>query len=113
MCSLLGDTAKLFQWCLGLLGCLHAVVLSIFGTKVVILHDMCIFSMFMFLHVLKLFMNTTSMPHVHAVYCMCMQGFGFVTFAASSDAERARQTVNGAVIEGRKVEVCCSYFCRR
>lgn len=38
---------------------------------------------------------------------ICMQGFGFVTFATSADAERARQTVNGAVIEGRKVEVCC------
>ena len=47
------------------------------------------------------------MMHAHDVYMfICMQGFGFVTFASSADAERARQTLNGAVIEGRKIEVC-------
>jgi len=34
-----------------------------------------------------------------------MQGFGFVTFANSADAERARQRMNGALVEGRKIEV--------
>jgi len=34
-----------------------------------------------------------------------MQGFGFVTFASSVNAEAARLAMNGAVIEGRKIEV--------
>lgn len=34
-----------------------------------------------------------------------IQGFGFVTFAASSDADRAREQLNGTVVEGRKIEV--------
>jgi RNA binding protein fox-1 len=34
-----------------------------------------------------------------------MQGFGFVTFANSTDAERAREKMNGAVVEGRKIEI--------
>jgi len=34
-----------------------------------------------------------------------MQGFGFVTFASSSSAENARLAMNGAVVEGRKIEV--------
>jgi len=39
-----------------------------------------------------------------------MQGFGFVTFANSTDAERAREKMNGAVVEGRKIEVhVCLY----
>lgn len=39
-------------------------------------------------------------------FCLdCMQGFGFVTFANSSDAEKARLKMNGTVIEGRKIEV--------
>jgi hypothetical protein len=35
-----------------------------------------------------------------------MQGFGFVTFASSADAERAREKLHGTVVEGRKIEVC-------
>lgn len=33
------------------------------------------------------------------------QGFGFVTFALGSDADRARNALNGAVVEGRTIEV--------
>src|SRR6218665_41304 len=33
------------------------------------------------------------------------QGFGFVTFASSSDAERARERLSGTIVEGRKIEV--------
>ena len=36
---------------------------------------------------------------------MCMQGFGFVTFANSVDAEQAREKMNCTVVEGRKIEV--------
>uniref|UniRef100_A0A182NME9 RRM domain-containing protein n=1 Tax=Anopheles dirus TaxID=7168 RepID=A0A182NME9_9DIPT len=32
------------------------------------------------------------------------KGFGFVTFANSSDAERARERLHGTVVEGRKIE---------
>jgi len=35
----------------------------------------------------------------------CMQGFGFVTFANASDAERARLRMHGLLIEGRRIEV--------
>jgi len=34
-----------------------------------------------------------------------MQGFGFVTYASSVSAESARLAMNGAVVEGRKIEV--------
>ncbi|KAJ6219970.1 hypothetical protein RDWZM_005782 [Blomia tropicalis] len=33
------------------------------------------------------------------------KGFGFVTFASSVDADRAREQLNGTVVEGRKIEV--------
>ncbi|XP_076459538.1 RNA binding protein fox-1 homolog 2-like isoform X4 [Babylonia areolata] len=33
------------------------------------------------------------------------KGFGFVTFANSVDADRAREKLNGTVVEGRKIEV--------
>ncbi|XP_054165196.1 RNA binding protein fox-1 homolog 1-like [Oppia nitens] len=33
------------------------------------------------------------------------KGFGFVTFANSDDADRARDALNGTVVEGRKIEV--------
>uniref|UniRef100_A0A1I8H388 RRM domain-containing protein n=1 Tax=Macrostomum lignano TaxID=282301 RepID=A0A1I8H388_9PLAT len=33
------------------------------------------------------------------------KGFGFVTFANNSDADRARESLNGTVVEGRKIEV--------
>jgi len=37
------------------------------------------------------------------------QGFGFVTFASSADAEQAREKMNGSVVEGRKIEVHVCY----
>ncbi|KAK2714819.1 hypothetical protein QYM36_009130 [Artemia franciscana] len=33
------------------------------------------------------------------------KGFGFVTFANSSDADKAREKLHGTVVEGRKIEV--------
>uniref|UniRef100_A0A3Q2CE61 RNA binding protein fox-1 homolog 2 n=1 Tax=Cyprinodon variegatus TaxID=28743 RepID=A0A3Q2CE61_CYPVA len=33
------------------------------------------------------------------------QGFGFVTFESSADAERAREKLHGTLVEGRKIEV--------
>ena len=33
------------------------------------------------------------------------KGFGFVTFANSSDADRAREQLHASVVEGRKIEV--------
>ncbi len=43
---------------------------------------------------------------MHAsLFLLCMQGFGFVTFANSADADRAREKLNGTVVEGRKIEV--------
>ncbi|KAA0189574.1 hypothetical protein HAZT_HAZT005919, partial [Hyalella azteca] len=35
------------------------------------------------------------------------QGFGFVTFGSAAEADKARESLNGTVVEGRKVEVCC------
>ena len=34
-----------------------------------------------------------------------LQGFGFVTFANSSDADAAREALHATVVEGRKIEV--------
>ena len=39
-----------------------------------------------------------------------MQGFGFVTFQNNADADRAREKLNGTVVEGRKIEVHVIYF---
>lgn len=33
------------------------------------------------------------------------KGFGFVTFAGAVDADKAREQLNGTIVEGRKVEV--------
>lgn len=33
------------------------------------------------------------------------QGFGFVTFETSTDADQAREKLNGTIVEGRKIEV--------
>ncbi|KTG34663.1 hypothetical protein cypCar_00013182, partial [Cyprinus carpio] len=33
------------------------------------------------------------------------QGFGFVTFETSADADRAREKLNGTIVEGRKIEI--------
>lgn len=46
--------------------------------------------------------------NVHVVFPpspSCMQGFGFVTFENSADADRAREKLHGTVVEGRKIEV--------
>ena len=40
-----------------------------------------------------------------SLFSSCMQGFGFVTFQNSADADRAREKLNGTVVEGRKIEV--------
>jgi len=42
-----------------------------------------------------------------------MQGFGFVTFQHSTEADMAREKLNGTVVEGRKIEVHVyfSIFC--
>lgn len=37
--------------------------------------------------------------------CVHMQGFGFVTFESSMEADRAREKLNGTIVEGRKIEV--------
>uniref|UniRef100_H2ZRK6 RRM domain-containing protein n=1 Tax=Latimeria chalumnae TaxID=7897 RepID=H2ZRK6_LATCH len=34
------------------------------------------------------------------------KGFGFVTFENSMEADRAREKLNGTIVEGRKIEVC-------
>lgn len=36
------------------------------------------------------------------------QGFGFVTFENSTDAEKAREKLHGTLVEGRKIEVSSS-----
>lgn len=36
------------------------------------------------------------------------QGFGFVTFESSADAEKAREKLHGTLVEGRKIEVISS-----
>lgn len=33
------------------------------------------------------------------------KGFGFVTFASASNAEKAREQLNGTIVDGRKIEV--------
>lgn len=33
------------------------------------------------------------------------KGFGFVTFASSLEADKARLELNGTIVEGRKIEV--------
>ncbi len=40
-----------------------------------------------------------------AIITQILQGFGFVTFANSDDADHARERLNGQVVEGRKIEV--------
>lgn len=37
--------------------------------------------------------------------CKNMQGFGFVTFESAAEADRAREKLNGTIVEGRKIEV--------
>lgn len=40
------------------------------------------------------------------------QGFGFVTFENSTDAEKAREKLHGTLVEGRKIEVnSFPFFC--
>ena len=33
------------------------------------------------------------------------KGFGFVTFAKGSEADKAREELHGTIVEGRKIEV--------
>ena len=33
------------------------------------------------------------------------KGFGFVTFAKGSEADKARDELHGTIVEGRKIEV--------
>lgn len=42
--------------------------------------------------------------------CWQMQGFGFVTFETSADADRAREKLNGTIVEGRKIEVHLFFY---
>lgn len=44
-------------------------------------------------------------PPTTRLFLSCMQGFGFVTFEHSVDADRAREKLHGTVVEGRKIEV--------
>ena len=37
--------------------------------------------------------------------CFGKQGFGFVTFVDSQDAARAREKLNGTIVDGRTIEV--------
>lgn len=39
------------------------------------------------------------------IYLEILEGFGFVTFAKCCDADRARECINGTIVEGRKIEV--------
>lgn len=49
--------------------------------------------------------------YLHVFCCVCcMQGFGFVTFGNSADADEAREHLHGTVVEGRKIEVCMQIF---
>lgn len=41
----------------------------------------------------------------HLNFCLVPQGFGFVTFETSADAEKAREKLHGTLVEGRKIEV--------
>lgn len=43
---------------------------------------------------------------------MHLQGFGFVTFESSTEADRAREKLNGTIVEGRKIEVVESVWQR-
>lgn len=47
----------------------------------------------------------TPTPKLPRLFLSCMQGFGFVTFEHSVDADRAREKLHGTVVEGRKIEV--------
>lgn len=56
---------------------------------------------------IKLFLT---IKFLNCMFCLsCMQGFGFVTFANSADADQARERLHGTVVEGRKIEVCMKH----
>lgn len=50
------------------------------------------------------FVNWASLSNL-LNFCHVPQGFGFVTFEASADAEKAREKLHGTLVEGRKIEV--------
>ena len=44
-------------------------------------------------------------------YPLVFQGFGFVTMGSTGEAFRAKQLLDGAIVEGRRIEVRRCYFC--
>lgn len=54
------------------------------------------------------FWKTASLTDRSALLTLSLsfpQGFGFVTFENSTDAEKARERLHGTIVEGRKIEV--------
>lgn len=81
----------------------HIIIIIIMIKKTKKLLLLCMYN-------IKMILNTvftlicTNLMHAY-LFSSCMQGFGFVTFATSADADRAREKLNGTVVEGRKIEV--------
>ena len=75
-----------------IIACVHVACLSV-----------CLWVRLLLLHAL-LSVCLSACPCVTLLW-HCMQGFGFVTFATSCSAESARLAMNGAVVDGRKIEV--------
>lgn len=49
--------------------------------------------------------HSSSFPPLLLPLSFGLQGFGFVTFETSADAERAKEKLHGTLVEGRKIEV--------
>lgn len=49
--------------------------------------------------------RSSSFPPLLFPLSFGLQGFGFVTFETSADAERAKEKLHGTLVEGRKIEV--------
>lgn len=49
--------------------------------------------------------HSSSFPPLLFPLFFGLQGFGFVTFETSADAERAKEKLHGTLVEGRKIEV--------
>jgi RNA recognition motif-containing protein len=52
------------------------------------------------------YVKTNQIMLFNFLFFFYFKGFGFVTFASSDDADVAREKLHGAIIEGRKIEVC-------